>query len=58
MGIKINEEKLKNASRAEIVKEISLVDDELNDEMHPTSAYRCQWLYDYKKKLEEELQKR
>ena len=56
--MKVNEEKLKKASKSEIVKEIDLVNDELNNEMHPASAYRCHILYDYKKRLEEELQKR
>lgn len=56
--MKINEEKLKLASKEEIIREISMVDGELNDEMHPASAYRCCLLYDYKKRLEEELQKR
>lgn len=56
--MKINEDKLKTAAKSEIVKEISLIDDELNNEMHPVSAYRCRLLYDYKKMLEEELKKR
>lgn len=56
--MKINEEKLRNASKAEIIKEINLVNDELSNEMHPASGYRCLLLYDYKKKLEEELKKR
>ena len=56
--MKVNEEKLKKASTEEIIRGIYLVDDEINNEMYPVSAYRCKLLYDYKKKLEEELQKR
>lgn len=58
VNMKINEEKLRNASKAEIIKEIDLVNDELSNEMHPASGYRCLLLYDYKEKLEEELKKR
>lgn len=56
--MKVNEEKLKKASTAEIIKEISLVNDEINDDMYPVSYYRYQKLSDYKKRLEEELQRR
>lgn len=56
--MKVNEEKLKKASKAEIIKEISLVDDEINNDMYPIAAYRLKCLYDYKERLEEELQKR
>lgn len=54
--MKINEEKLKQASKADILKEISLVDNEIADEMYPVSAYRYYQLSEYKKRLEEELQ--
>jgi hypothetical protein len=56
--MKANEEKLKRASEAEIIREISLVNDEINDDMYPVSYYRFKQLSDYKKILEEELQKR
>lgn len=56
--MRVNEEKLKKASKAEILKEISLVDDEINNDMYPVSHYRYQQLCDYKKRLDEELKKR
>ena len=56
--MKVNEEKLKNATKAEIIKEISLVDGEINDDMYPVSYYRYKQLLDYKERLEQELRKR
>lgn len=56
--MKVNEEKLKKASKADIIREISMVDDEINDEMYPISHYRYYQLSEYKKKLEEELKRR
>jgi hypothetical protein len=56
--MKIDEEKLKKASKAEIIREISLVDDEINDDMYPVSHYRYKQLSDYKDRLEQELRKR
>ena len=55
--MKVNEEKFKKASKAEIIKEISLVDDEINNNMSQY-LYRHQQLSNYKKQLEEELQRR
>lgn len=56
--MKVNVEKLKKASQADILKEISMVDDEINNDMYPVSHYRYKQLSDYKQILEEELQKR
>ena len=56
--MKVNEEKLKNASKSDILKEISLIDNEIADEMFPVSAYRYCQLSEYRKRLEEELQNR
>ena len=58
IDVKVNKEKLKKASNADIVKEISLVNDEINDDIYPVAVYRYLWLSEYKKRLEEELQKR
>ena len=56
--MRVNEEKLKKASKTEIIEEISLIDNEINDDMYPVSHYRYQQLSNYKKRLEQELQKR
>lgn len=50
--------KLKNATEADLIREISLVDEELSNAMHPTSWARTKELLEYKDELKAELRTR
>lgn len=56
--MKVDKTKLKNATKADLICEISLVDNELSNEMHPTSWARCKELLEYKNTLQKELKTR
>lgn len=56
--MKVNKAKLKNATEADLIREINLVIDELSDNMHPASWARCKKLIEYKTILQEELRAR
>lgn len=56
--MRANKEKLKNATKADLIHEISLIDEELSNEMHPASWARCKELLEYKNELQKELRTR
>lgn len=56
--MRVNKEKLKKSTKADLIHEISLVDEELSNEMHPPSWARCNELLEYKNELHEELKTR
>ena len=56
--MKIDEVNLKKATKAELLNDIYLVDEELSNEMYPVSWARCKELLEYKTRLQEELKHR
>ncbi len=56
--MKADKTKLKNATKADLIHEISLVDEELCNEMYPPSWERTKELLEYKDELKTELKTR
>lgn len=54
----VNEEKLKNASVEDILKELKTIADELDDQMYPPSWSRSEGLFAYRRMLLKELEAR
>ena len=50
--------KLKLATEADLIKELSLIDEELSNDMHPVSWARCKELLEYKQEIQSELNSR
>ena len=50
--------KLKTADTATLIHELSLIENEFADIMHPSSGARCTELYEYKTESIRELNKR
>lgn len=53
--MKANIEKLKKATKNELVDEIDLIDREISNQMYPVSYARYKELDEYKKEIEAEL---
>lgn len=51
-------DKIKNATREELVKEINIIEEELSDRMFPVSYTRSQKLIDCKSEIQKELNMR
>lgn len=56
--MRADSKKLKLATKEDLIKELSLIDEELADEMHPASWARCKELYEYKEDIQLELRTR
>ena len=56
--MKADKEKLKNATKFDLVEEIDLIDKELSNAMYPTSWARTKELLEYKDELKAELKRR
>ena len=56
--MKANKEKLKNASIEDILKELSTIADELDNQMYPPSWSRTKMLFAYRETLLRELKLR
>ena len=56
--MKADKTKLKSATKADLIKELSLIDEELSNDMHPVSWARCKELLEYKKEIQSELNNR
>lgn len=56
--MKADRNKLKNATEADLIREISLVNEELSNAMYPTSWARTKELLEYKDELKAELRTR
>lgn len=50
--------KLKLATEVDLIRELSLIDEELSNDMHPVSWARCKKLIEYKKEIQSELNNR
>ena len=53
--MKANVTKLKSATKADLIRELILIDEELSNDMHPVSWARCKELIEYKKEIQSEL---
>ena len=56
--MKADKEKLKNATKFDLIKEINLIDEELSNAMYSTSWARIKELLEYKDELKAELKRR
>lgn len=56
--MKVNKEKLSNASTSDILQELSFIREELSNEMYPSSWARTEELLEYAGELYEELSTR
>ena len=56
--MKADKEKLKNATKFDLIEEIDLIDEELSNAMYSTSWARTKELLEYKDELKAELKRR
>lgn len=56
--MKVDKDKLRNATEFDLMEEIDLIDEELSNTMHPTSWARTKELLEYKDELKAELKRR
>lgn len=54
----IDNQKLKSATQADLIAELSSIDEELSNESQPVSWARCKELLEYKKTIQLELRTR
>lgn len=50
--------KLKSATQADLIRELSLIDEELSNDIQPVSWARCKELLEYKQEIQLELSTR
>lgn len=56
--MKVDKTKLKSATKADLIKELNLIDEELSNDMYPVSWARYKELLEYKKEIQSELNNR
>lgn len=56
--MRVDKTKLKSATQADLLRKLSLVDEELSNDIHPVSWARCKELLEYKQEIQLELDAR